>query len=72
MHVNEGKIRNFPCSGEITDLIPRENKRNRGNHGIMIRSDICRSLTWCTFNLFYQGKNIQSILFVSHSEVLRV
>ena len=37
MHVNEGKIRNFPCLGEITDEISGENKRNRGNHCIINR-----------------------------------
>ena len=36
MHANEGEIRNFPSFEEKLEIKSlSENKRNRGNHGIM-------------------------------------
>ena len=39
MHVNEGKIRNFPSEEKLEIKSPGENKRNRGNHGITYKKE---------------------------------
>ena len=57
------KIRNLPCLGE-RDQIPGENKRNRGNHGIIISNTMIASVSFvltgnliCNFPLIGEISN---------------